>query len=118
MPLSHETLEAFIARDVYPIGDPLYPCEGSKFHSPRPTSVHAVYLSDVLGEVRGEIEPTKRLNDPTWLCRNCHENLLNLTLLMDAYDGVVPWEAKREFGNTIRAFADRIWAAEEVTVNG
>lgn len=60
-------------------------CEGSKYHSPRPLVTYLV--ATALGELR--------------LCGNCRDNLRLLENLQDE-DEPLPWDALREFGNTIR----------------
>lgn len=65
-------------------------CQGSKFHSPRPTIVHPFPMPRVPGEI-------------IYLCGTCRDNALLLLQLQR--QGEVPWPVKRCFGNIIRAVA-------------
>lgn len=67
-------------------------CEGSKFHSPNPLVVHPVHLPD---------------GSAVMLCGTCRDNHIVLRSLMDASDEPVAWPVRREFGNLIRAIAER-----------
>lgn len=71
-------------------------CEGSRFHSPTPL---LVYVEEVAGT-------TVRL------CGNCRDNLGVFSTLMNASNGSLPWEVRREFGNSIRDLGMRAWIAE------
>lgn len=63
-------------------------CQGSKFHSPRPMIVHRMEMPSSPGE-------------HIYLCGTCLDNVALLTVLEHATH--VPWNARRCFGNAIRA---------------
>jgi hypothetical protein len=65
-----------------------FPCEGAKFHSPRPLIVAEVILAG-----------GRKAN----LCGVCRDNLLVLRELLNKYDGSLPWDVRREFGNRLRS---------------
>jgi hypothetical protein len=69
-----------------------HPCEGSKFHSPRPLQTHACRL------------PDKRI---VYLCGTCRDNLGVYVFLSEAERGL-DWPTQRLFGNQIRAIANRV----------
>lgn len=77
------------------------PCTGAKHHSPTPLVVRTVVL-----------DPERRTDvaAPTaTLCGTCADNVGVLMGLMHHHDGVVPWAVRRDFGNLIRALAQRGW---------
>lgn len=86
------------------------PCEGAKYHSPRPLFVEATWL------VRREWWPEDAqhahwvMAPDAWLCGTCRDNLAILLQLIHHADGDLPWEVRREFGNEIRALAKKGWA--------
>ena len=86
------------------------PCEGAKFHSPRPMFTEHVSL--VKREWWPEDHPYA-----TWvwapkadLCGVCRDNLDILLQMLHATNGDLPWPVRREFGNVLRALAERGWA--------
>ena len=74
-------------------------CAGAKFHSPQPLVLHTVPMYP------GHASPG------VMLCGTCADNLSVLQRLMADYDGDVPWPIRREFGNWIRALAEKGWEA-------
>lgn len=68
-------------------------CEGAKFHSPSPLVLHSV-------EVAGET---------VHLCGTCRENMEVLRHLLVQNGGDLPWPVRREFGNRVRALAEKGW---------
>lgn len=80
-------------------------CEGAKFHSPQPMLVSEyVVARDGLIEQLGATVP-----ESVWLCGTCSANVNVLLSLMAAHNGTLPWEARREFGNLVRAIAMRAY---------
>lgn len=77
-------------------------CEGAKFHSPQPLVLRNVSLNP--------FDPTDGDIDAL-LCGTCADNLGVLQELFVKMDGDVPWPLRREFGNQIRALAERGWKA-------
>ena len=75
-----------------------YRCEGSKFHSPQPLIVTEYDLGE---------------DESVMLCGTCTGNLTVLMSLLEAHKGSLPWEARREFGNMIRALGLRAYALSE-----
>lgn len=72
-------------------------CEGAKFHSPTPLTVEDVFLCP-------------DTNGPTaTLCPTCAANLRVLTSLLVKTSGDLPWPVRREFGNQLRALAEKGW---------
>ena len=69
-------------------------CAGAKFHSPTPLTVREIAVGD----------------DTVFLCGTCHDNLHVFLDLMHAKEGNVPWEARRCFGNLLRAIGTRAYA--------
>lgn len=66
-------------------------CMGAKHHSPRPLLLHEVDLPN---------------GEHAMLCGTCKDNLATLVYLLRLHrDGMMPWTARREFGNQIRALA-------------
>lgn len=85
-------------------------CEGAHFHSPRPMFVHDVRLVPYEWLTEHGINPgvvTLR----AWLCGTCQDNISILQQVLKANGGSVPWEVRREFGNTIRRLAVQGWLA-------
>jgi hypothetical protein len=76
-----------------------HPCEGAKFHSPRPLVTR---LNRWLKGRADEIS--------VYLCPTCEANLTVLLHLMRS--GITPldWTVLREFGNQLRALGQRIEA--------
>jgi hypothetical protein len=79
-------------------------CEGAKHHSPRPLIVHEF-------EVRRDglrvIEAIEDVPDSVWLCATCADNVRVALALFASHGGALPWEARREFGNLVRAIAQK-----------
>lgn len=67
-------------------------CQGAKYHSPNPLLVEEVDLPS---------------GETVTLCGTCVDNLRVLQAVMDHHDGEAPWPLRREFGNQIRAIAER-----------
>jgi len=86
------------------------PCEGAKYHSPRPLFVEATWL------VRREWWPEDAehahwvMAPDAWLCGTCRDNLNILLQMLHHTDGTLDWKVRREFGNEIRALAKKGWA--------
>jgi hypothetical protein len=55
-------------------------------------------------------ENARKTGESVFLCGTCAANLTVLLRLMAASSGELPWEVRREFGNTIRALADKAWS--------
>lgn len=70
-------------------------CEGARHHSPQPLLVYRTPLS-----------PDDDLI-VAWLCGTCRSNLHVLQHLIEVNDGDVPWPVRREFGNILRALAEK-----------
>lgn len=77
-------------------------CEGSKFHSPTPLFVTKVPLVPRDWPAPAGVPMVS-------LCGTCRDNLTSLQQILLLTDGTVPWQVRREFGNTIRALADKGW---------
>lgn len=75
-----------------------YNCEGSKFHSPQPLTVTEYNLGE---------------DETVMLCGTCTGNLQVLMSLLEAHNGQLAWEARREFGNIIRALGLRSYALNQ-----
>lgn len=79
-------------------------CEAAKHHSPRPLIVCEY-------EVRRDglrlIETVEDTPNTVWLCGTCAANVEVALALFASHDGVLPWQARREFGNLVRAIAQR-----------
>lgn len=88
-------------------GDDGIPCEGAKFHSPRPLFTEEVAL------VRPDWWPGVNTAPPgaprASLCGTCRDNLDILLQMLHHADGALDWEIRREFGNDLRALAKRGW---------
>lgn len=67
-------------------------CQGSKFHSPNPLVIQEFTLRD---------------GSTAMLCCTCESNLQVLLAITDSTDGPVAWSVRRDFGNLIRALAER-----------
>lgn len=84
-------------------------CEGAAFHSPRPLFVKDTRL--VLEEWWGE-NPEREFwvwAPQAWLCGTCRDNLAILLQMLYATNGELDWAIRREFGNALRAHANRGW---------
>jgi len=79
-------------------------CEGSRYHSPTPLLVSTVPLVPPEWTGKGSAASPRVV-----LCGTCRDNLTVLQRILLAKDGDIPWQARREFGNTIRAIGDRGW---------
>lgn len=75
-----------------------YACEGSKFHSPQPLILSEYALGG---------------HEKVMLCGTCTDNLSVLMGLLEAHDGKLTWEARREFGNMIRALGLRSYSLNQ-----
>lgn len=73
-------------------------CEGAKHHSPTPLMVKEVSLSPSGG------------GTTAMLCGTCADNLAVLQHLLSQHGGEMQWPLRREFGNLIRALAEKGWA--------
>lgn len=85
-------------------------CQGARFHSPRPLVVREYVVR------LGQVMPVEGLDSPedaVWLCGTCASNVEVMTCLLTAYNGSLSWEARREFGNSVRAIAERGWIKEQ-----
>lgn len=85
-------------------GEDSTPCEGAKFHSPRPLFVQPTRLT------------LQQWDERLWtfapmanLCGTCRDNLNILLQMFHHTDGDLPWEVRREFGNDLRALAQKGW---------
>lgn len=90
-------------------GTPDMKCEGAAFHSPRPLFVHEKRL--VLPQWWGE-SPDKsywQWAPKVLLCGTCADNVNILLQMLHATDGDLDWAIRREFGNALRALAQRGW---------
>jgi hypothetical protein len=80
-------------------------CEGAKHHSPRPLIVHEFEV------LRDGLRPIETIEDDVpgavWLCATCADNVRVALSLFASHGGALPWEARREFGNLVRAIAQR-----------
>jgi hypothetical protein len=65
----------------------IHPCQGAKFHSPRPLKVHPCKLGN---------------NHLVYLCGTCLDNL-NTYLFLNEAEGTLEWEVLRCFGNSLRS---------------
>ena len=84
------------------------PCEGSKFHIPRPLLVRPHYLTDEVSRVAGDEVPPLD-GDVVLLCGTCADNLTVYLTIRWAYEGATPQTVRRDFGNITRALGDRAW---------
>lgn len=79
-------------------------CEAAKHHSPRPLLVCEY-------EVRKEglrlMEHVEDVPGSVWLCGTCAANVEVALALFASHGGVLPWQARREFGNLVRAIAQK-----------
>lgn len=84
--------------------EPSVACEAAKHHSPRPLLVCEYRVT------RSRLEPLDgdTVEEGTvWLCGTCSDNVNVALALYDGHDGVLPWQARRELGNLVRAIAER-----------
>ena len=106
MPLPEHTAALLYAGgDWHLPGDDQAECEGSRFHSPTPMFVSVVPLIPSSWDARAHAQFSPRVH----LCGTCRDNLAILQQILFAAEGDVPWQVRREFGNTIRALADKGW---------
>jgi hypothetical protein len=77
------------------------PCQGAKFHSPRPLVVRAYETRD-----GGVIH----------LCPVCKDNIDLYDYLIGLYHDELPWPIRREFGNVLREAAKRLFADADEAV--
>lgn len=110
MPLPEHTRALLDAGGWHLVGNGTAECEGSKFHSPTPLSVSSVPL------VPPEWVDPNRV-PKVLLCGTCRENLSVIQQILTLTNGDVPWQVRREFGNTIRALADKGWRMYRDTVD-
>lgn len=82
-------------------------CEGSKYHTPSPLVLRPYTLSSFK---KIEMVPTDDDDEKAiWLCGTCVANLNIFLSLMEATEGNMPWEVRREFGNLIRLLGLDLW---------
>ena|SRR6476646_5339645 len=81
-------------------------CEAAKHHSPRPLIVHEF---EVLPDGLRTIESVEDVPGSVWLCATCADNVRVALALFASHGGSLPWEARREFGNLVRAIAQRAY---------
>lgn len=81
-----------------------HPCEGAKFHSPRPLVT------------RRRVYPTTDGDSEIYLCATCEANLQVLLHLLESSERPLDWTLLREFGNQLRALGQRIVA--QVSLDG
>jgi hypothetical protein len=106
MPLPEHTRALLYAAGTWHLpGDPEAVCEGSRFHSPTPMFVAEVPLIPASWGEEHSVA-SRRLR----LCGTCRDNLAILRQIFVSTRGQVPWEVRREFGNTIRALAEEAWS--------
>jgi len=80
-------------------------CDGARFHSPTPLFVQDVCLVSPDWGVIPANAPR------ALLCGTCRDNLAVLQQMMAVAKGGLPWTVRREWGNDIRALAQRGWLA-------
>lgn len=85
-------------------------CEGAKFHSPRPLLVQEYVVTQVTLVACAGVTPQGE--QTAWLCGTCADNVRVALALLAAHGGALPWQALREFGNSVRAIAQRAYAGE------
>lgn len=113
MPLPEHTRALLYAGgDWHLPGDDDTQCEGSRFHSPTPLFVSTVRLVPEQWPGQANAQSSPQVS----LCGTCRDNLAVLQQILYATGGNVPWQVRREFGNTIRALADRGWRLYEAAV--
>lgn len=90
-------------------------CQGSKYHTPNPLILRCYVVRWEQGSGRRtKLQPCEDSDqDFVWLCGTCASNLDIFLSLMDATDGNVPWETRREFGNLIRSLGLDRWKRTE-----
>lgn len=80
-------------------------CEGAKHHSPRPLIVQEYEV------LKDGLRPIHTIADDVpgavYLCATCADNVRVALSLFASHGGVLPWEARREFGNLVRAIAQK-----------
>jgi hypothetical protein len=74
-------------------------CVGAKFHSPSPLILRETEL----------VPWDLKISATALLCGTCADNLLVLQHLLGEFEGDVPWETRREFGNQLRDLGLRGW---------
>lgn len=79
-------------------------CEAAKHHSPRPLLVRA-YRVSVEGVNPIDIDQDEP--GAVTMCGTCADNVEVAVALFASHGGVLPWQARREFGNLVRAIAQR-----------
>jgi hypothetical protein len=72
-------------------------CEGARFHSPNPLVLRKVFLAPDGTGITANV------------CGTCADNLTVLQRLLVKCDGDVDWPVRREFGNLVRALAQKGW---------
>jgi hypothetical protein len=106
-------------------------CQGSKYHTPNPLVLRCYVVrwkpNERVGYTAtgeeviqyGEAGRTELLHckesdpDSLWLCGTCAANLEIFLSLMDATNGVMSWQVRREFGNLIRSLGLENWKRTE-----
>jgi hypothetical protein len=79
-------------------------CEAARHHSPRPLLVKEYRVT------KSGLMPLEGIVDErgtVWLCGTCADNISLALALYEAHGGTLPWQARREFGNLVRAIAQR-----------
>lgn len=79
-------------------------CEAARHHSPRPLLVREYRVTKSGLEV---FDGPASEPGTVWLCGTCASNVMVALALFEAHNGVLPWQARREFGNLVRAIAQR-----------
>jgi hypothetical protein len=84
-------------------------CEGAAHHSPTP--LFTKWTSLVLRSWWPEdaTYPWWDMGPHADLCGTCRDNLNILLQMLHATEGHLDWEIRREFGNRLRALAERGW---------
>lgn len=85
-------------------------CEAAKHHSPRPLIVNEYrVLKDGLESIHSVTDEP----GTAWMCGTCADNVRVALALFEAHGGVLPWQVRREFGNLVRAIAQRPFETEK-----
>lgn len=85
-------------------GETEEPCAGAKFHSPRPLFTQRTRLV-----LEGWDDRLWTRAPAAYLCGTCRDNLVMLLTLLYTSNGDLDWEIRREFGNDLRALAEKGW---------
>lgn len=79
-------------------------CEAAKHHSPRPLLLRAYLVS---AEGVNPIDVGVDESGAVTMCGTCADNVEVAVALFASHGGILPWQARREFGNLVRAIAQR-----------